>query len=141
MNACIRALLLTSLSLGMITGALWTAVSERDGLGDDLPPDFAPAVFSSSSVCPGLPSIFPPFLRNSSMITAFRCPSPFELLSRCNAGSSDEVCGRSTCRDEIGFERPPHPFRVTPVSPASAPPLRRSCRIEILLFAPEDRAE
>lgn len=27
-----------------VTGALWTAVNERDGLGDDLPPDYATAV-------------------------------------------------------------------------------------------------
>jgi len=33
-----------ALALHPITGSLWTAVSERDGLGDDLPPDFATSV-------------------------------------------------------------------------------------------------
>jgi glucose/arabinose dehydrogenase len=33
-----------SLAFHPVTGALWTTVNERDGLGDDLVPDFATSI-------------------------------------------------------------------------------------------------
>ena len=46
----------SGLTVQPATGALWCAVNERDGLGDDLPPDFATRVVDDPRAAAPVPA-------------------------------------------------------------------------------------